>query len=77
MKGDAGDDKFNAGNGNDDITPGAGRDIVNGQGGDDTISARDSERDTIDCGAGVDKVTADRTDAIKNCEYVKRAKRRG
>ena len=72
MKGDAGTDKFNAGNGNDDITPGAGRDLVNGQGGDDTILARDGERDTIDCGAGVDKVTADRSDVVKNCEYVKR-----
>ena len=46
-------------------------------GGNDTISARDSTRDTIDCGGGVDKVTADRTDVVKNCEYVKRAKRRG
>ncbi len=77
IRADAGDDKINAGNGNDDITPGAGKDIANGQGGDDTISARDSERDTIDCGAGRDKVTADRTDVVKNCEYVKRAKRRG
>ena len=35
-------------------------------GGNDTISARDSTRDTIDCGGGVDKVTADRTDVVKN-----------
>jgi len=77
LKADAGDDKINAGNGNDDITPGPGKDIANGQGGDDTISARDQTRDTIDCGAGVDKVTADRTDVVKNCEYVKRAKRHG
>jgi hypothetical protein len=77
MNGDAGDDKFNAGNGNDTITPGAGKDVVNGQGGNDEILARDQTKDTIDCGAGVDKVTADRTDAVKNCEYVKRAKRRG
>ena len=77
IKADAGDDKINAGNGNDDITPGPGNDIANGQGGDDTISARDGARDTIDCGAGRDKVTADRTDAVKNCEFVKRAKRHG
>jgi hypothetical protein len=77
IKADAGDDKINAGNGNDDITPGPGKDIANGQGGDDTISARDQTRDTIDCGAGRDKVTADRTDVVKNCEYVKRAKRHG
>ena len=77
IKADAGDDKINAGNGNDDITPGPGKDIANGQGGNDTISARDDARDTIDCGAGQDKVTADRTDAVKNCEFVKRAKRQG
>ena len=77
MKGDAGADKFNGGNGNDDITPGAGQDLVNGQGGNDTILARDGERDMIDCGAGVDKVTADRSDVVKNCEYVKRPTRAG
>jgi hypothetical protein len=36
------------------------------------LSARDRTRDTIDCGAGRDKVTADRNDAVKNCEFVKR-----
>jgi hypothetical protein len=77
LNGDAGDDKINAGNGNDDITPGPGKDIANGQGGNDTISARDGARDTIDCGAGRDKVTADRTDSVKNCEFVKRATRHG
>lgn len=75
MNGDAGADKLNGGNGNDDITPGAGKDKVASQGGDDEISARDGERDTIDCGAGRDKVTADRTDQVKNCEFVKRAGR--
>jgi hypothetical protein len=73
INGDAGDDKINAGNGNDTITPGAGKDRVNGNGGDDTISARDGARDAIDCGAGRDKVTADRSDAVNaNCESVKR-----
>jgi Ca2+-binding RTX toxin-like protein len=75
MYGDAGDDKFRAGRGNDDITPGAGMDLVNAQGGNDTISARDGTRDTIDCGAGVDKVTADNVDVVKGCEYVKRPHR--
>jgi hypothetical protein len=46
------------------------------QGGNDEILARDQTRDTIDCGAGVDKVKADRTDTVKHCEYVKRATRR-
>lgn len=46
------------------------------QGGNDEILARDSTRDEIDCGAGVDKVKADRSDSVKNCEYVKRPVRR-
>jgi hypothetical protein len=42
-------------------------------GGNDTISARDGTRDTIDCGGGRDKVTADRTDKVSsNCERVTR-----
>jgi len=77
INGDAGDDKIRAGNGNDDITPGTGNDTVAAQGGNDTILARDNARDTIDCGGGVDKVTADRTDVVRFCEYVKRAKRHG
>ncbi len=77
LDGDAGDDDIRGDNGNDTITPGSGKDKVAAGGGDDTISARDSARDTIDCGGGVDKVTADRTDTVKNCEYVKRAKRHG
>ena len=78
IKGDAGEDKFRAGNGNDDITPGAGQDT--GQwlkAAMTTILARDGDRDMIDCGAGVDKVTADRSDVVKNCEYVKRPTRAG
>jgi Ca2+-binding RTX toxin-like protein len=68
MNGAAGNDKLNAGNGNDELTPSAGKDIVNGQGGNDTIRARDGAKDTIDCGAGRDKVVADRQDSVRNCE---------
>jgi Ca2+-binding RTX toxin-like protein len=75
LHGDAGDDDIDGWNGNDTITPGAGKDKVSAGGGNDTVSARDGARDTIDCGGGRDKVTADRTDAVKNCEYVKRAVR--
>gem|GEM_PF-3396264 len=53
--------------------PGAGKDRVTAGGGNDTISARDGVRDTIDCGAGRDKVTAVRNDAVKStCERVVR-----
>jgi hypothetical protein len=72
LNGDAGRDTLRGGNGNDTIAPGAGKDVVAGQGGNDTITARDRTRDTIDCGAGRDKVKADRSDTVKNCEYVTR-----
>src|SRR4051794_4136177 len=75
MNGDAGSDKVNGGNGNDTITPGAGKDKVAANGGDDTISARDGTKDAIDCGAGHDKATVDRSDSVRHCEIVKRAKR--
>jgi len=77
LDGNAGDDDIRGDNGNDTITPGTGKDKVAAGGGDDTISARDATRDAIDCGGGRDKVTADRTDTVKNCEFVKRAKRHG
>jgi Ca2+-binding RTX toxin-like protein len=73
MTGGAGADKLTGGNGNEEITPGAGKDRVLAGGGNDTISARDRTRDTIDCGAGRDKVTADKADTVnRNCERVTR-----
>jgi len=41
---------------------------VRGGPGDDTISARD----VIDCGAGLDRVTADLRDRLRRCERVSR-----
>ena len=58
--------------GNDQLVPGTGRDRVWGGPGDDTISARDGSRDVIDCGAGLDRVTADRRDRLRGCERVSR-----
>jgi RTX calcium-binding nonapeptide repeat (4 copies)/FG-GAP-like repeat len=76
MNGDAGADRLDGGVGKDQITPGAGADQVKGGGGDDSISARDGTRDTIDCGSGRDKVTADRNDRVdRNCESVRRPDR--
>ena len=36
--------------------------------GNDTIKAKNKKRETIDCGPGKDKVTADKTDKLKGCE---------
>ena len=78
----AGADAIDAGYGNDTITPGPGPDIVLADGGpnacdildcplphgNDTIDARDGEKDSIDCGVGNDTVLADPIDVLANCE---------
>ncbi|MEA2495317.1 MAG: hypothetical protein QOJ29_3228 [Thermoleophilaceae bacterium] len=81
ISGDAGNDKINGGPGNDKLTGGPGKDqITGGSGidkvsggpGDDRIDVADGKRDSIDCGAGKDTVSADRGDRLKGCERVKR-----
>ncbi len=87
IDGGAGPDTIDAGFGDDVITPGPGRDSVSAdrRGGDcgplwckypygnDTIEAADGEVDSIDCGAGTDKVVADAADVVApNCETVER-----
>jgi Ca2+-binding RTX toxin-like protein len=78
----AGSDAIDAGYGNDTITPGPGQDTVLADGGpnacdvldcplphgNDTIDARDGEKDSIDCGVGTDTVYADAVDVLANCE---------
>ncbi len=86
VTGGAGNDTLTGGFGNDTITGGPGKDIVNGDRagrcnelhcdlpggqGDDTIDVRDGEADSVTCGIGTDKVTADAADAIAaDCEQV-------
>ncbi|HSS56475.1 MAG TPA: hypothetical protein VLK59_00600 [Solirubrobacteraceae bacterium] len=72
LYGGAKGDELHGDTGNDQIFPGTGRDRVWGGPGNDTISARDGSRDVIDCGAGLDRVTADRRDSLRGCERVTR-----
>jgi hypothetical protein len=72
LNGGAGPDTIRAGAGNDRINPGRGRDRVFGGAGNDTVSAADKTRDVIDCGSGVDTVTADKVDVLRGCERVRR-----
>ena len=65
-------DELHGDTGNDQLFPGTGRDRVWGGAGNDAISARDGSRDVIDCGAGLDRVTADRRDSLRGCERVSR-----
>jgi Ca2+-binding RTX toxin-like protein len=70
LLGGAGDDRIEGGSGNDVITGGSGADRLFGGKGSDTIYAADGERDTIDCGAGRDRVVADDVDKTVGCEVV-------
>lgn len=74
LVGGFGDDVISGGAGNDVITPGSGADRVTAGDGSDTVLAGDGERDAIDCGAGNDRVVADRFDRLKGCESVAYAK---
>jgi hypothetical protein len=55
----------------DSIQGGPGYEQIGGTPGDDQIDARDGGPDTIDCGAGNDTVTVDRSeDGVYDCETV-------
>lgn len=60
--------------GNDAITlqRGLGPRTIHAGAGNDAISAANGVRDVVDCGAGLDTVTADRSDVLRGCEYVTR-----
>jgi uncharacterized repeat protein (TIGR01451 family) len=72
LLGGAKGDELHGDTGTDQLFPGTGRDRVWGGPGNDTISARDGSRDVIDCGGGLDRVTADRRDHLRGCERVSR-----
>ena len=58
--------------GNDRIDGKGGKDVLIGGTGNDTILAADGIAETISCGPGRDRVTADRTDKLSGCERVTR-----
>ena len=58
--------------GNDRIDGKGGKDVLIGGTGNDTILAADGIAETINCGPGRDRVTADRTDKLSGCERVTR-----
>lgn len=83
LDGGIGNDRLFGGKGNDHLAGGAGHDQLTGDlgadtfvggAGNDVVNARDRvQRERISCGAGRDKVTADRRDAVaRDCEVVRR-----
>ena len=87
IEGLGGNDTIEGGYGDDTITPGPGQDTVTADAGgapcdfiscraphgNDTINARDGERDSIDCGIGTDTAVIDAIDVVAGCENVDRA----
>ncbi|MCW2921815.1 MAG: calcium-binding protein [Thermoleophilia bacterium] len=83
LDGGVGNDRLFGGQGNDGLLGGAGNDQLSGDAGTDTyiagagndvINARDkTPRERVSCGAGRDRVTADRRDTVaRDCETVQR-----
>ena len=76
VAGGDGDDSLDGAEGNDVLHGGGGTDTVRAGAGDDDVRTRDPVKDTVDCGEGADKVTADDMDAVPPeaaCETVNRA----
>ena len=70
IDGGVGQDRLIGGSGNDVIKGSSGKDRVDGGRGNDTIDVRDGRAgDVVQCGAGRDKVIADRSDRVAaDCE---------
>jgi len=68
ITGGRGNDRLSGGSGRDNITGGRGTDRLSGGSGDDVINSRDSNRDSVSCGPGRDRVKADRRDHLRGCE---------
>jgi RTX calcium-binding nonapeptide repeat (4 copies) len=65
-------DILDGGRGNDRLEGGPGRDRLYGGPDNDRISARDGERDLVDCGKGRDRAKVDSRDTVRRCETVLR-----
>jgi len=67
-------DRISGGSGGDFIDGGSGKNTIDGGSGNDLIDAanhRGGER--INCGPGRDRVIADETERLRNCERISRA----
>ena len=72
LSGGAGNDTLDGGKGNDQLNGGKGVDKLIGGAGSDKLNSKDGKKDTVDCGAGKDTVTADKADKLRGCESVRR-----
>jgi len=70
--GDAGPDRLFGGPGGDRLIGGSGADLFHGGPGADRLDAADGRAETVDCGAGRDRLRADRRDRALRCEIDRR-----
>ncbi len=68
VKGASKRDLIGGGDGADRIAPGKGIDRIRSQGGADRLRLRDGTRDFAQCGAGEDRLKADRKDRVVGCD---------
>lgn len=68
LSGGAGRDRLSGGAGKDRLTGGAGKDSFNAGSGNDVVNSRDGIAEAVNCGAGKDRVKADKKDKLRSCE---------
>ena len=76
VRGQGGNDYVSGSGGDDEVFGGLGRDAIDGGAGNDLLRARDGERDSVACGAGMDEARVDAGEldqARRSCEVVKQA----
>ena len=73
LYGESGRDALDGGTGDDRLSGGTDAGSYRGGSGNDSVSARNRKRETVDCGSGKkDRATVDRIDRVKGCERVSR-----
>ena len=68
LSGMAGRDKLSGGSGRDTLDGGKGKDRMNAGAGNDSVNSKDGVAELVNCGAGKDRVKADRKDRLRSCE---------
>ena len=74
LRGGAGDDCLIGGGGADRLNGGADLDVLRGGRGRDFFRSVDGRSERVSCGRGHDRARIDRTDRVKGCEKVSRAR---
>lgn len=76
LEGERGRDRLYGGTGADGLDGGRGGDVLSGGAGHDYVYSRGGGADVVRCGAGRDRVVADRSDRLVGCEIRSLPRRR-